>query len=217
MTVAVIPAYNEEGRVGKVVSSTKKFVNAVIVVDDGSTDGTAREAKKAGARVIRLVKNLGKGHALREGVMRAKKLGGEIVMLDADGQHRPKDIPKLLKRLESADIVFGQRIGGKMPLIKRFGNWSLQRLFNLLFGGAIKDTQCGFKAVKPGVIEKIMWNSNGYFVDTEIAARASYNRLKIAQVTIPVIYHDPKKGTGVWDGIKIGVNMIWLRLKLLFS
>lgn len=218
MIVAVVPAHNEEKRIGNVIKKSRRFVDRVIVIDDGSTDETGKVARKAGAVAVRIEKNSGKGRALRAGVEVARKLRPDkLVFLDGDGQHRAEDIPKFLEKLEKSEVVFGQRVGGDMPPVKRFGNWFLQKMFNFLFGYSMGDTQCGFKAIRAEVIDRLMWESNGYFMDTEMAARASASNLRIGEVKIPSVYHDPSKGTTVTDGVIIGVKMIWLKLKLLFS
>ncbi|MBR9680177.1 MAG: glycosyltransferase family 2 protein [Candidatus Altiarchaeota archaeon] len=218
MIAAIIPAKNEEKHISDVVKQTKKYVDLVMVIDDGSADNTAELARAAGAKVVKLSKNMGKGYAVRIGVERAAMEKAEIIVLiDGDGQHNPDDIPKLLKDLDDADIVFGQRKGGKMPIIKRFGNWFLQRMFDLLFGYFLEDTQCGFRAFRTVIMQKIMWKSKGYFMDTEIAARAGTNKLRINKTEIPIVYHNPIKGTGILDGLEIGVKMLWLRTRLLRS
>ena len=219
MIAAIIPAKDEEKRIEDVVKKTRKYVDLVLVIDDGSTDITAELARKSGAKVIKLSKNMGKGYAVRIGVERAILEKAEIIVLiDGDGQHDPADIPRLLKALDDKDIVFGQRKGpGKMPAVKRFGNWFLQRLFDSLFGYFLEDTQCGFRAFRSVVTQKIMWNSKGYFMDTEIAARAGANKLRIGKIEIPIVYHNPVKGTSILDGLEIGVKMLWLKTKLLGS
>ena len=129
-TVALIPAYNEEGRVGAVVREAKKYVDLVIVVDDGSADNTAREAGEAGAVVIRHPQNMGKGAAVATLIKAALTADAKYaVLLDADGQHDPTDIPKFLQALKSgADHAAGNRFPHtKMPTIRRLGYRALSR------------------------------------------------------------------------------------------
>jgi glycosyltransferase involved in cell wall biosynthesis len=206
---AVVPAKDEEGNVGDVVRGVAGHVDLVVVVDDGSTDNTGEEAREAGALVLKLSKNKGKGYALRKGVERALKEGADaLVFIDADGQHRPGDVPRFLEALEESDIVFGQREGGDpMPPVKRLGNWGLNLLFRVLFGYHMEDTQCGFRAVKASAVPDIMWQSDGYFVDTEVAARAGMAGLETRQVAIETRYLDASKGTGVADGFRIAAGM----------
>jgi len=214
--VVVIPARNEEKTVVNVVKEAGKYVDLVIVVDDGSSDRTAEKAAEAGAKVLKLNRNKGKGYAMRVGAKKALEMGADIVIfMDADGQHRPEDLPRFIEALKKADAVFGQRKCGKMPLIKKIGNWGIGKLFMLLFGKEPGDMLCGFKAFKKEVLKKIWWRSNDYFVETEITARAILKNLKIKRVEIPIIYREPSKGTTVIDGLKIGAKMLLLRLRLL--
>ena len=113
MILAVIPAYNEATRIGDVVREAQAYVDDIIVVDDGSDDGTGDVAAKAGARVVRHVQNCGPGAATMTGIEAARALHASIVVtLDADGQHDPKEIPLLLEPAKGgADIVFANRFG----------------------------------------------------------------------------------------------------------
>ena len=213
-TAIIIPAINEEKRLGEVVRGCVKY-GEVFVVDDGSVDNTSTVARRAGAQVLKLSKNKGKGYALRVGIKRAiKKNPKHLVFIDGDGQHRPEDIPKFIEKLKDHQVVFGKRIEGEMPFIKVIGNWGLQVIFNVLFGSWFEDTQCGFRAFRSNVFDTLSWKSDRYFVDTEIAARISQSKFSKTRVKIPVIYHDVKKGTTVLDGLSIGVKMIRLKLRL---
>jgi glycosyltransferase involved in cell wall biosynthesis len=204
----VIPAYNEEKYVGAVVKGAKKY-GSVIVVDDGSIDKTSDAAGKEGAAVYKLSRNKGKGFALRFGAEKALGQGAEVlIFMDGDGQHRPEDIPKFLEALKDADAVFGSRTAGNMPLIKKIGNWGIKNMFRLFFGRDAGDLLCGFKAVKKEAWESIKWKENGYNVEVEISARASRKKMKIAKVSIPIIYLDNRKGTDVADGIRIGFGIL---------
>jgi len=111
-TIACIPAFNEEGRIGGVVVQVRKYVDRVVVCDDGSVDLTGAIAEGLGAVVIRHGRNLGKGAALRSAFLRARELGADVVvMLDADGQHDPEEIPELVEPIlrGEADMVVGSR------------------------------------------------------------------------------------------------------------
>ena len=112
MITAVIPAYNEEKTIAQVVEGARKHVSEVIVIDDGSADDTARRAIAAGAKVIRIPRNGGKGNALGIGLMTAALNGSNVVVcLDSDGQHNPEEIPTVVKPILDgrADMVIGSR------------------------------------------------------------------------------------------------------------
>ncbi|RLF91581.1 glycosyltransferase family 2 protein [Thermococci archaeon] len=184
----VIPAYNEGKRIGSVLSKIPDFVDEVIVVDDGSEDNTSEIARSFGVNVIRLERNSGKGAALREGIKRTS--GDIIVLMDADGQHNPKEIPKLLEPIVqgNADFVIGKRIvkKGKRPLIRKLSNWITSTLISLKVGERIEDSQSGFRAVKKEFIPKI--TSDRYEVETEILIKAKKLGARIVEVPISTRY-----------------------------
>lgn len=214
---AVIPAYNEEKTVGNVVEKAKCLVDEVIVVDDCSTDNTFREAKKAGARTVRLIINMGTGFSTRIGCDIAVNDGADIIVtLDADGQHDPAEIPRLVQVLEEKglDIVFGSRPPNKdMPLIKRFGNTGLYWIAYLLYKMRIKDTQTGYHVFTRDAYGKIRWESNRYGVVSEIPVRVAKNKLKHEEVIIKTIYTDKVRGISVLDGLKSGWMMLLWRFQ----
>jgi len=155
----VIPAWKEEKNIEKTVKSAKKY-SKVVVVDDGSSDHTYEMAKKSGAIVERNKKNQGAGAATKKGIKKALDLGADIIVtMDADGQHKSEDIPRLINPIKDgkADFVLGSRFKRKdnMPLTKRFGNKILTSWTKLLFGVSVTDSQSGFKAMKREVALKI--------------------------------------------------------------
>ena len=147
---AVIPCFNEAAHIGNVAANVQEHISRVIVVDDGSTDGTAEKAKKAGVEVLQLANNSGKGAALRRGWQRAHELGCTwVLMLDGDGQHAADDLPRFFDRAEksSAALVIGNRMGNPqlMPPVRRYANrWMSQRISRLM-GMELPDSQCGFR------------------------------------------------------------------------
>jgi len=212
--IAVIPAYNEEAHIKNVIIGTKKYVDQIVVVDDGSRDRTYEIAKKTGVIVVHHPINMGLGYSLRTGVELALKLGADVIItIDADGQHNPRDIPKLLNALKNVDIVLGYRPADKkMPFFKRIGNAMIHITSKILFGIDVKDTQTGFRAFKSNVWEKIKWESKRYPVASEIIKNIGINKVKYREVEIETIYHEKFKGTSIVDGIKIILNMIWWRI-----
>ncbi len=210
----IIPAYNEGKRINSVIGRVKKFVKNIIVVDDGSSDNTSEVAKKAGVLVLRHIVNLGKGAAAKTGCDFAFKNGAEeIILVDADGQHDPVEIPNFLKALEGADIVFGyRRMNKNMPSLFRHGNKSLSRLTGMLFGVKLKDTQCGYRAFKAKIYRKIRWKAKDYSMEAEMIANVGKNHLTYKEVPIETLYLDRYKGTTIFDGLKIGFNLLKWRL-----
>ena len=212
---AVIPAYNEAKRIGKVIEKAKRYVDQVVVVDDGSSDDTSVVSERYGVTVLRHVINLGKGAGLKTGAEYALSQGADaFVFIDSDGQHDPTLIPKFFKLLEHNDIVFGYRSFSKeMPFVFRFGNWFLNTWTKLLFGMALRDTQSGYRALRADAYRRIKWESTSYSVESEMIANAGKRNLRFAQIPIPTIYNDRHKGTTPVDGVKIALDMLIWRMR----
>ena len=213
----IIPAHNEAAHIGSVLERTKNYVKGqrIIVVDDGSRDRTADEAKKHGVAVLRQVINLGKGAALRTGSVYASRKGAEtLVFMDSDGQHDPEDLPGILSALSGNDIVFTYRAMSRadMPLVKKFGNSFINTVMKLFFHINIIDTQCGYKAMTTEAYEKLRLMSNDYSIESEIVAKTGKYKLKFTQLPIKTIYADRYKGTTVFDGISIVMRMLWWKI-----
>ncbi len=196
--LCVSPAYNEEKTVSKVVKGALKYTDGVIVVDDGSTDNTYKAARKSGATVIRHHKNLGKGVALKTGFESALGMGADIVVvLDADAQHNPVEISKLLKAIkrEDSDIVVGSRFLGDikgMPRIRILSNTLTTMILRLFFGLPITDSQSGFRAYKRRVLEKIEFSAPRFSAETEMLVDANRKGFKISEIKIQTVYGEEK-------------------------
>ncbi len=217
MKIAVIPAHNEANSIRNVVEKVKPFVDRVIVVNDGSTDNTKEVLKEITSKQVLALEhivNLGKGAALKTGCDFAAQQGAlKIVVLDADGQHKPEMIPVFFKALEGNDIVYGyRRLSKNMPFVLRFGNQAINKTLSILFGTQINDSQSGYRAFTTQAYKKIRWNASDYYMETEMAINAARNKLRQAQVEIETIYADRYKGTTVLDGVKIVLKMITARL-----
>lgn len=218
----VIPARNESARIGAVLTRIEAVPgigsHAVIVVDDGSTDGTAAVARTGSAAVVRHAINLGKGAALRTGCEMALRMSCDVIaVMDADGQHDPADLPRLVQPLLAgeADIVCGaRRFSAEMPAAMRVGNHGLSRLFKLLFGIEVSDTQCGLRAFTAAAYRRVRWVATDYSVETEMLVRAARARLRMREIEIATVYHDRYKGTTPIDGLKIFANMVLWRVGL---
>jgi glycosyltransferase involved in cell wall biosynthesis len=154
--VAIVPAYNEAGSIAAVIREIREVDPEleVVVVDDGSTDATARIAEREGARVLRLAYNVGIGGAVQTGYQFARDHGFEIaVQIDGDGQHDPRELPTLLQPIleERADLVVGSRFAGQNayrgPLTRRMGMKLFAGFVSLIVRQKVTDTTSGFRAV----------------------------------------------------------------------
>ena len=190
-TAALIPAFNCAGTIGRVVASTRRHVPAVLVVDDGSTDGTLEEARLAGARIVVHACNAGKAAALRSGL--AVLLGEDhshILMLDGDGQHDPDDIPAMLAAAADAEFVLGNRLWNPdaIPGRRRWTNVIGTRALSLMTGLPVEDSQCGYRIVAACLLRRMALMARGYAVDTELLVRAGKLGASFAHVPVRVIY-----------------------------
>jgi len=192
--IAVIPAFNEEKKIRTTVLKTRRYVDKVLVVDDGSVDKTALVAKKAGAEVIRYETNQGICDATKVGLKKAISLKPEIIVfLDADGQHDPKYIPYFIKAIENgADYVCGKRDLSKYPFNRKIGNWGLKVLTNLLCPTGIMDTECGYRALRLNTAKKLDLKAKGYGREMDFAYSVWKNKLKVKQIKLGVGIFYPK-------------------------
>ena len=206
----VIPAYNEEEHIERVVAEVQKYTNNIIIVDDGSTDATFQKAENTGAAVLHHRVNMGKGSALKTGCDYAYRTGAShIIVMDSDGQHKPEDIPRFLEALREAEIVYGyRRQSSAMPFVLRFGNDVLNGTLNTLFKTNMKDSQSGYRAFSREAYRHIRWNARDYCMETEMIINARKKRLRHHQIPIETIYNDKYKGTTVMDGIKIVLKIL---------
>lgn len=213
----IIPAFNEQTHIQGVVADVLKYTPHVVVVDDGSQPSLEFLKDRFPSLVyLRHDVNLGKGAAMKTGCDLAVKRGAKyLVVLDADGQHKPVDIPQFLEKLASGkyDIVFGARVIGKdMPVLLFLGNKFLSICINLLFRMFLTDTQGGFRAFTADAYQELRWDSADYTVETEMVITAAKRHLRYAEVAIQTIYHDKYKGTTPLDGLKIFVQILKWRL-----
>lgn len=194
--VAVIPAYNESARVTGVVRGVRPAVDAVVVVDDGSTDATADRAREAGAVVVRHAMNCGAGAATMTGIHAARALGADVVVtIDADGQHDPRNTPTLLAPIlrEEADIAIGTRFRGPkntIPLIRRLFNAIGNVVTYIMTGKYVSDSQSGFKAFGPAPTHMLHLHLSGFEFCTEVIREAANHRWRLVEIPIRVTYSE---------------------------
>lgn len=191
---ALVPAYNEVGTIADVVRGVLPFVSQVLVIDDGSTDGTGDEARVAGAYVIAHQANRGKGHAVRTGL--AHLLSGgltHVVLLDGDMQHLPQETPRLLEaaRATEADVVIGERRfdPARMPASRYHANRIGSRALSWFVGVPVQDSQCGFRVFRAEALRRMRLSATGYDVETEMLVKLRRLGGRIASVPVTAVYN----------------------------
>jgi glycosyltransferase involved in cell wall biosynthesis len=193
----VIPCLNEAAAIGNVVRAVQAFLLQTLVVDDGSSDGTANVARAAGAVVLRHDRPQGKGSALRTGWKYALDHGFSWVLcLDGDGQHAPADIPKFLDRAAAGDValIVGERMHapGSMPLVRRLTNRFMSWRLSRLAGVGLTDTQCGFRLMHLPSLVRLTINTDCFEIESDVLVQFATAGLGIAFVPIQVIYADER-------------------------
>lgn len=191
---AVIPFYNESSSIKKIIFDTLDYADKVIAVNDGSTDNSAHLIPQNEKLIlISYQKNMGKGYALKRGFEESLKIGSEFtITLDADLQHNPNLIPKMLS--EKFDIIIGNRLNdiSRMPFHRRLSNKITSFLLRLKTGQKILDSQCGFRSYKTKTLKNIFPKSNGFESESEIIVLAARKKYKIGFVDIPTVYENEK-------------------------
>ncbi len=191
---AVIAAYNESETVRHVVTGVKRYVPCVLVVDDGSTDTTAEEARRAGASVLRHAANQGKGLAIRTGIKQVLSLDyTHVLFMDADLQHDPEDIPTLLSTARSGqgDFVIGERrfARDEMPAARFYTNticsWIISRFF---VGAKVSDTQSGFRLIRASLLRSLRLTGRGFEIETEMLIKLAREGVHIERTAVHLRY-----------------------------
>src|ERR1039457_1363292 len=192
-TCALIPAFNEAPYIAKVIAGSRPYVEKVVVIDDGSSDGTAEVARAAGAICLASQPNCGKGSALRTGISFARAQDfTHVITLDGDGQHLPEDIPVMLRVAEEtgADLVIGARSfdRARMPRARYYSNTVGSRLTSALVGQEIRDSQCGFRVFRLDKLCAIELRSLRYEFEMEVLIKMARSGCTIAHAPIRMVY-----------------------------
>lgn len=193
--IALIPAYNEGRHIAWVIEQARQHL-PVVVIDDGSADDTVAKAEGAGALVVRQVPNQGKGAALMRGFRYAIENSCKaVVMLDADGQHDPSEIPTFLDAYTQtgADLIIGERDFSKMPPLRKrtntFGTW----VFSRMVGQHIPDNQSGYRLLSRRMLEATVQSDETDFeFEVEMIVECIRRGYKLGWVPIRTIYGDEK-------------------------
>jgi glycosyltransferase involved in cell wall biosynthesis len=199
-----LPAYNEEKYIGSLLDQIKTHYEKILIVDDGSADRTATIALEKGCRLITHSTNQGYGATIQTILSEFLKTDNEIlVILDADNQHDPNDIGKMVNAIEKgADLAIGYRDKNSIPQYRKLGQGIISFFVRFLSGSKVRDTQSGFRAFSRKAVEKLKLKQNGMAVSSEMLNCATKNKLKIVEVPISVRYlNDSSTHNPVMQGV----------------
>jgi glycosyltransferase involved in cell wall biosynthesis len=219
---AVIPAYQAAPSVGAVVRGALAQVREVLVMDDGSTDATAEEARRAGARVVSLPSNRGKGAALAAAFADLFGRGFDgVITLDADGQHLPEEIPKLLQAArEGADLVLGVRdhLFGEMSGIRRASNRLSSKAISFAAGQRLNDIQTGFRFYSRRLVERVGFPEARFEAESAVVVRAARRGFRVVTVPVRLGFADGRTTSHyrpLMDSLRIAGAVTRARLEML--
>lgn len=218
--VVGIPAYNEENGIGSTILGAKKYADEVVVVDDGSTDRTPDILEQAAVTVLRHERNRGKGAAVRTLFDHVEQMECDaLVLIDADGQHAPADIPTLAEPVVSgdADMVIGSRYldadeADETPFYRRFGQMVLDYATSRVTGADLTDTQSGFRAFSPDALDRLDLTTDGMGVECEMIDSATNEGLSITERAIEARYDDLEGQT--YNPVKHGLAVMLFLVRL---
>lgn len=218
-SACLIPAYNEAGMIGDVVTGLRNHFDYIVVIDDGSNDNTSDVAKNNGAVVVRHCVNIGQGGALATGIAFVQSLPGieYIVTFDADGQHSVDDAIELVRTLEidSVDVALGTRFATLepvgMPPVKRAILKLLILIRRITTKSPFSDIHNGLRAFKVDALKQIHITQFGMAHASEISGQIIDKKLKYAEVPVTIRYteYSKRKGQSILNGLNILVDLIW--------
>jgi len=213
--IVALPAYNEEKYIADIVHKALKYTDTVVVIDDGSTDGTAWRAVDAGAKLIQHGTNKGYGSAIQSILVQARYTNFDaLVIIDADTQHDTADIPALVQAIHDGyDLAIGFRKGSDVPAYRRLGGTVLSIFTSILSTVYVKDSQCGFRAYSKKAVELINPKETGMAISSEIISEATKHELRIVEIPIAVRY---TADSSTHNPIKQGFYTLWRVLVLIW-
>ncbi|MEW6033633.1 MAG: glycosyltransferase family 2 protein [Chloroflexota bacterium] len=222
--IAAIPCYNEARFIGDIVTRVKRFVPDVVVVDDGSVDGTSEVARQAGATVIAHSTQRGAGAATRSAFLAARERDADIlVTLDGDGQHAPEDLPAVLAPALNgeADIVVGSRFlfpGYVVPAYRKFGIDVITWLFNVGAMPKVSDAQSCYRTYTRKAFGSLIPTEHGFGFSVQLLVEARRLGLRIVEVPIACIYHEHGSTKNpIIHGLGVALTVARLRLRGMLS
>ncbi len=189
---AVIPFYNEQSTLKSLVQQTLPFVDLIIFVDDGSTDNSSNQIPQSDKIfLINHDRNLGKGAALKTGLLKSIELNSEItITLDADLQHDPNSIKDFVNSIHKFDCIIGERSRKEteMPFARKMSNFLTSKLLSIKTGYNIKDSQCGFRSFRTKILNDILPNYSGFEAESEMIVKLCKKNYRLSFIKIPTIY-----------------------------
>jgi len=220
--IAAIPCYNEERFIGEVVLKAKRHVDQVIVIDDGSRDGTVEAAKVTGALIVNHGVNKGYGESVKSCFAAAKANHADVlVIFDGDGQHNPDELPPALALILNgrADMVIGSRfLSGQtnIPRYRKFGIDVITWLFNVGSKVKVSDAQSGFRVYSRRILDTISLTEKGMAISVEVIIKAREKGFTIQEVPISCTYHSKSSTLNpVSHGLGVALTVVKLRSKIL--
>ncbi|MBP85525.1 MAG: dolichyl-phosphate mannose synthase [Planctomycetaceae bacterium] len=202
--LTALPVFNEANSVDRVLEEVRRFSDDILVVDDGSTDGTAEVlTRHSDIQLATHAENRGYGAALRTAFEHAKEHSYDVIVtIDCDGQHEPQRIPKFAAACQEVDIVSGSRYlkpfpgDSEPPSQRRWINSQITKELNELLGLGLTDAFCGFKAYCISSLSQLNLTESGYAMPLELWVQAARAGLQIIELPVPLIYLDEKRSFG---------------------